>query len=218
MMITATRRSILGGIGTAAIGALGAPYVIRPAFAQSKELNVWSYSGFITDEFKGKFEQDTGITVNIRPVTDQGEQFNLMVAESGNHSADIVCCAGHRFYQFVDKDLLAPVDFDKLTNWDKIDNSIATAKWVSRRDQVWGVPIVLVSTGLLYNKEASSSEPESWAVMFDEANVGRTTYQIQDFYQIVMNYLGHDGSAASYKDAPEKAQCPSSEHLALMAA
>ena len=204
--MTTTRRRILKGMGATTAGVLAAPYLIRTAFAQSKELNVWSYSGFITDEFKVKFEADTGITVNIRPVTDQGEQFNLMVAENGNHSADIVCCAGHRFYQFVDKDLLAPIDLGKLKNWNRIDDSIANAKWVSRRDQVWGVPIVLVSTGLLYNKDATSSPPESWDVMFDEANVGKTTYQIQDFYQIAMNYLGFDGSAASYMDDPQKAQ------------
>ncbi|MEW9806513.1 PotD/PotF family extracellular solute-binding protein [Mesorhizobium sp. ZMM04-5] len=206
MTFQTTRRTLLGGIGATALGTLAAPYLIRPAFAQSKELNVWSYSGFVTDEFKGKFEKDTGITVNIRPVSDQGEQFNLMVAENGNHSADIVCCAGHRFYQFVDKELLAPIDFNKMTNWNKIDDSIANAKWVSRRDQVWGVPIVLVSTGLLYNKEVSPAAPESWSVMFDPANAGKTTYQIQDFYQIVMNYLGYDGSAASYVDDPQKAQ------------
>ena len=206
MHMVATRRTVLAGFGATAIGTLAAPYIMRPAHAQSKVLNVWSYSGFITDEFRAKFEADTGITVNIRPVTDQGEQFNLMVAENGNHSADIVCCAGHRFYQFVDKGLLAPIDLGKLTNWDKIDDSIANAKWVSRRDQVWGVPLVLVSTGLLYNKDVSPSEPESWDVMFDEANVGRTTYQIQDFYQIAMNYLGYDGSAASYMDDPQKAQ------------
>jgi spermidine/putrescine transport system substrate-binding protein len=206
MGIIATRRNILAGMGATTVGALAAPYIIRPAFAQSKELNVWSYSGFITDDFKGKFEADTGITVNIRPVTDQGEQFNLMVAENGNHSADIVCCAGHRFYQFVDKDLLAPIDMNKLTNWNKLDESIANAKWVSRRDQIWGVPIVLVSTGLLYNKDVAATEPESWSVMFDEANIGKTTYQIQDFYQIVMNYLGYDGSAASYQGDTQKAQ------------
>lgn len=206
MSILATRRRVLGGMGAAAIGAFAAPHIIRPVFAQSKELNVWSYSGFITDEFKAKFEQETGITVNIRPVTDQGEQFNLMVAENGNHSADIVCCAGHRFYQFVDKELLSPIDFNKLTNWNNIDESIANAKWVSRRDQVWGVPIVLVSTGLLYNKEVSPQEPTSWDVMFDPANAGKTTYQIQDFYQIAMNYLGYDGSAASYTGDTQKAQ------------
>lgn len=205
MGILATRRRVLGGLGGTTLGLLSAPYIIRPASAQSKELNVWSYSGFITPEFKDKFEKETGITVNIRPVTDQGEQFNLIVAENGNHSADIICCAGHRFYQFVDKELLAPVDFNRLTNWGNIDDSIAKAKWVSRRGEAWGVPIVLVSTGLLYNK-AASPEPTSWDVMFSDANAGKTTYQIQDFFQIVMNYLGYDGSAASYMDNTPKAQ------------
>jgi spermidine/putrescine transport system substrate-binding protein len=42
--------------------------------------------------------------------------------------------------------------------------------------------------------------------MFDEANSGRTSYQIQDFFQIVMNYLGYDGSGSSYRGDTEVTQ------------
>lgn len=199
------RRTLLKGTGAAGITMLAAPAIVRPSFAQSKQLNVWSYSGFITDAFRQRFEQETGIKVNIRLVTDQGEQFNLMAAEAGKYSADIVCCAGHRFYQFVDAGFLEAIDRGRLTAWDRIESEYSNAKWVSRNNQQWGVPIVVVSTGLLYDAE-KMEEPTSWDVMFDPANAGRTTYQIQDFFQIAMNYLGYDGSAVSYADTPEKAQ------------
>ena len=200
-----SRRKILGAIGTAGVATLAAPTVLRTARAQGGELNVWSYSGFVTDEFRRRFEEETGIRVNIRLVTDQGEQFNLMAAEDGNFSADIVCVAGHRFYQFVDAEFLEPLNLDKLTNWDRIEEEFAGAEWVSRNDRLWGVPLVIVSTGLLYDSERFE-EPKSWDVMFDPANAGRTSYEIQDFFQIVMNYLGYDGSARSYMNEPEKAQ------------
>ncbi|WP_127145437.1 ABC transporter substrate-binding protein [Pelagibacterium montanilacus] len=205
MKVNLNRRTLLRGAGATGLAALAAPAIIRPAFAQAGELNVWSYSGFITDDFRQRFEEETGIRLNIRMVTDQGEQFNLMAAEEGNYSADIVCCAGHRFYQFVDAGFLEPVDMDKMTAWDRIEPEYAEANWVSRNGERWGVPLVVVSTGLLYDSQ-KFDKPTSWDVMFDPANAGQTTYQIQDFFQIAMNYLGYDGSAASYMDAPEQAQ------------
>lgn len=200
-----TRRGLGKQFGATAIAALSAPALANRAFAQTKELNIWAYSGFITEEFKRRFEEETGIKTNIRLVADQGEQFNLMAAENGNFSADIVTCAGHRFYQFVDADFLAPVDTDRLENWGRIDSEYAEANWVSRRGKPWGVPLVVVSTGLLYNTEAFD-KPASWDVMFDEANAGKTAYQIQDFFQIVMNYLGYDGSGSSYRGDTERTQ------------
>ena len=192
-----TRRRTLAGLGAAGLGALAAPALIRRAHAQTQTVNVWAYTGFVTDEFRRSFEEETGIRVNVRLVSDQGEQFNLMVAEEGNHSADIVCVAGHRFFQFVDAGLLEPIDMDRLVNWDRVEQEFAVAEWVSRGGRVWGVPLVVVSTGLIYNTEAMDT-PESLSAMFDPANAGRTSYQLQDFFPLVMNYLGFDGSARSY--------------------
>ncbi|HUG62944.1 MAG TPA: extracellular solute-binding protein [Methylomirabilota bacterium] len=192
-----TRRRLIGGLGSVGLGALAAPSLIRSAYAQDKTLNIWSYSGFITDDFRQEFEEATGIRLNIRLVSDQGEQYNLMVSEGGSHSADIVCVAGHRFYQFVDAGLLEPIDLDRLPSWSEVEEEYAVAEWVSRRGQIWGVPLVVVSSGLIYNSNEMEA-PESLAVMFDPANAGKTTYQIQDFFPLVMNYLGYDGSARSY--------------------
>lgn len=141
----------------------------------------------------------------MRLVSDQGEQFNLMAAEAPNFSADIVCVAGHRFYQFVDAGFLEPIDMNRLHNWSQVEEEYAVAEWVSRGGEVWGVPLVVVSSGLIYNAE-EMERPDSLAVMFDEANAGRTSYQIQDFFPLVMNYLGFDGTARSYADDPERAQ------------
>jgi spermidine/putrescine transport system substrate-binding protein len=64
---------------------------------------------------------------------------------------------------------------------------------------------VVVSSGLIYDSDAME-RPDSLAVMFDPAFAGRTTYQIQDFFPLVMNFLGFDGTAASYAHDPAIAQ------------
>jgi len=205
MKNTITRRKALGTFGAAGAVALAAPSIIRPAHAQGGSLNIWAYSGFVTDAFREQFEAETGIQLNIRLVSDQAEQFNLMAAEDGDFSADIVCVAGHRFYQFVDAEFLSPIDMDRLHNWSQVETEYADAEWVSRRGRLWGVPLVVVSTGLIYDTDAME-RPVSLAAMFDDANAGMTTYQIQDFFPLAMNYLGFDGTARFYAQDPEIAQ------------
>lgn len=202
MKIHLSRRAMLAGAGA---GLIAAPAIIRPGHAQSKELNIWAYSGYITEDFRSRFEKDTGIKVNIRLVTDQGEQFNLLGAEKGKFSTDIVCCAGHRFYQFIDAGFLEPIDMKKLPNWSKIEPEYSDAVWVQRGGDRWGVPVLIASMGLLYNSE-TMKDIDSWAPMFDDANSGRIAYQIQDFFPIAMDYLGFDGSAVAYKGSPDVAQ------------
>ena len=101
--------------------------------------------------------------------------------------------------------MIEPIDFARLPNWDRVEPEFAGAHWVSRNGQTWGVPVVVVSTGLIYNTEEMET-PESLAAMFDPANEGRTAYQIQDFFPLVMNFLGFDGSARSYAHDPAIAQ------------
>ena len=200
-----TRRRMIQGATVLGATALAAPAIISSARAESRSLNVWSYDGFITDAFREAFSEQTGIDVNVRLVSDQAEQFNLMAAEKGEFSADIVCVAGHRFYQFIDADFLEPIDMGQLGNWSLVQTEFAKAEWVSRRNRIWGVPVVVVSTGLIYNTEMLD-RPASLSAMFDEANAGTTTYQIQDFFPLVMNYLGYDGTGSSYAGNADIAQ------------
>ncbi|MCG8272655.1 extracellular solute-binding protein [Aquamicrobium sp. NLF2-7] len=205
MSKTFPRREFLKSTAAMGAGALAMPAFVSRAWAASDQLNIWAYNGFVTEEFRNRFEKESGIRLNIRLVSDQGEQFNLLAAENGNFSTDIVCCAGHRFYQFVDASFLEPVDTSRLSNWSQIETEYAEADWVSRGGQRWGVPLLIASMGLLYNTE-TFTDTDSWAPMFAEENKGRIAYQIQDFFPIAMDYLGFDGSAARYRGNTDVAQ------------
>ncbi len=207
MTMKINRRHFGLGVAATGVAALSSPAYLRRAYAQKgSSLNIWAYDGFVTDSFRDRFEDETGVRINLRMITDQSEMFNLMMAEQGNYSADIVSCAGHRFYQFVDAGLLSPIDRDKMPNWDHIEEEYADASWVSRNGEVWGVPLVVVTSGLLYNTEMVPEKPDSWEIIFSEEYAGRTAYQLQNFMPMVMDYLGHDGSAVSYGDDVDAAQ------------
>ncbi|MGC3937259.1 ABC transporter substrate-binding protein [Roseobacter sp. EG26] len=195
-------------LGTAAVtgAALASPAYLRQARAAGGEVNIWTYNDFVPQAFKEQFEAETGIKVNVRLVDDQGKQFNLLAAEAPNPTVDIMTVAGHRFLQFIDSDLLAPLDTSRLSNWGNINPTFSESDWSTINGNKWGAPILSGMEVLSYNTDmVSAEEAESWDVLFSEKYKGQTAYIIQDMMSIVMLKLGYDGNMVAYMDDPEKA-------------
>ena len=196
-------------LGTAAAtgAALASPFYLRRAAAQSGgEVNIWTYNDFVPEAFKEQFESETGIKVNVRLVDDQGKQFNLLAAEQPNPTVDIMTVAGHRFLQFIDSDLLAPLDTGRLSNWGNINPTFSESDWSTINDNKWGAPILSGMEVLSYNTElVSEEEAMTWDTLFSEKFSGQTAYIIQDMMSIVMLMKGYDGNMVEYMDDPEKA-------------
>ena len=197
-----------GFMKSSAAGAtlLAAPAYLRSTARASGVVNVWTYTNFIPDSFKSQFEADTGIEIQIRLVDDQGKQFNLLAAEAPDPTVDIVTVAGHRFLQFIDSELLAPMDTDRLTNWGNINPVFSESDWATINGNKWGAPILSGAEVLAYNTDfVGADEVGSWDVLFSEKYGGQTAYIIQDMLSIMMLYHGHDGNMVAYLDDPERA-------------
>ncbi|MFV0490376.1 MAG: PotD/PotF family extracellular solute-binding protein [Pseudorhodobacter sp.] len=203
--LTSRRRFLT--VAAASGAALASPAYLRGAMAQgSGEVNIWTYNNFIPDEFKAAFESETGIKVNIRLVDDQGKQFNLLAAEAPNPSVDILTVAGHRYNQFINSELLAPLDPGRLANWGAINPVYSESDWATINDQKWGVPVLSGAEILAYNTEVvTPEEAKSWDTIFSDTYAGQTAYILQDMVSVVMLYLGYDGNMIEYIDDPEKA-------------
>ena len=199
------RRKFIGMTALAG-AALASPAYIRRASASGGEVNIWTYNDFVPQSFKKQFEAETGIKINIRLVDDQGKQFNLLAAEQPNPTVDIMTVAGHRFLQFIDSKLLAPLDTDRLTNWGKINPTFSESDWSTINGEKWGAPILSGMEVLAYNSElVSREEALTWDTLFSEKYSGQTAYIIQDMMSIVMLMLGYDGNMVAYLNDPDKA-------------
>lgn len=137
---TATRRSTLKFLA-AGTGVLAAPAIIRPAFSQSKVVNITTYDKFVPQSFIDQFQKDTGIEVRIRLTDDQGKQYNVLSAEGETPSTDIVTVTGHRLSQFIGSKLLTPLDTGRLKNWDKLASAYKGAPQLTVDSSVYGVPL-----------------------------------------------------------------------------
>jgi spermidine/putrescine transport system substrate-binding protein len=187
--------------------ALASPAYLRSSSAQTGgEVNIWTYNDFVPAAFKDQFEAETGIKVNVRLVDDQGKQFNLLAAEAPNPTVDIMTVAGHRFLQFIENDLLAPLDTDRIANWDKINPTFSESDWATINDHKWGAPILSGMEVLSYNTDLVSAEQaKSWNTLFSDEFSGQTAYVLQDMMSVVMLMLGYDGNMVEYMDDPVRA-------------
>jgi spermidine/putrescine transport system substrate-binding protein len=195
-------------VSAAATGAfMASPAYIRRANAQgSGEVNIWTYNDFVPEAFKDQFEAETGIKVNVRLVDDQGKQFNLLAAEQPNPTVDIMTVAGHRFLQFIQSDLLEPLDTDRLSNWGNINPTFSESDWATINGNKWGAPILSGMEVLSYNTDyVTEEEALTWDTLFSEKYSGQTAYIIQDMMSIVMLKMGYDGNMVAYMDDPEEA-------------
>jgi len=199
------RRTFLGT--AAATGAvLASPAYLRRSYAAGGEVNIWTYANFVPEDFKKQFEDETGIKVNIRLVDDQGKQFNLLAAEASNPTVDIVTVAGHRFLQFIDSDLLAPLDTGRLSNWGNINPVYSESDWATINGNKWGAPILSGMEVMAYNTDVvDPEEAKTWETMFSDKYAGQTAYVLQDMMSIVMLKMGYDGNMVAYLDDPDKA-------------
>ena len=199
------RRKFIGMTALAG-AAFASPAYIRRASASGGEVNIWTYNDFVPKSFKKQFEAETGIKINIRLVDDQGKQFNLLAAEQPNPTVDIMTVAGHRFLQFIDSKLLAPLDTDRLKNWGKINPAFSESDWATINGEKWGAPILSGMEVLAYNSElVSMEEALTWDTLFSDKYSGQTAYIIQDMMSIVMLMLGYDGNMVAYLNDPDKA-------------
>lgn len=198
MGITGTRRTTIAMLaaGVAALGLAGA------ASAQDRVLNITTYDKYIPQRFLDKFQQDTGIEVRIRLTDDQGKQYNLLTAEAAQPTTDIVTVTGHRLQQFINGNLLEPLDTSRLSGWGNLAPTYAGAPQLTSGDQVWGVPILAGFEALARNTDLTEPS-DTWGVMFDPQYEGMTSYILSDFFSIVMLWQGNDGDFVTYTDRAE---------------
>lgn len=153
-----TRRTLLQG----GVAALAAPYIIRPASAQSKEVYVGTYGGVWTDVenevFFKPFTAETGITV--KTVTPTNFAKLRAQVEFKSYEFDLTCLGWGEFIRAKEAGYTEPLNFniiDKSKLWPGayFDNADA-------------ITICRLATGMAYRTDKyPDGGPQNWADYWD---------------------------------------------------
>jgi spermidine/putrescine-binding protein len=154
------------GVLAAGLGALAAPYLVRPARAKASELRILAWEGYAADPWVNKFEQAQGVECKITYVGSADEMFAKMVGSKGQ-DYDVVSFDTSAFARYLDSSLLQPVAMDRIPNAANIAPAFRDVAAVMRDGKQYGVPFAWGSLPLVYSEDAFPTAPESWEVMWD---------------------------------------------------
>ena len=133
-------------------------------------INVFNWGEYISDGSEGSldinstFEELTGIKVNY----DNYESNEAMYAKlkSGAVSYDIIIPSDYMIERLVRENMLAEVDFSKITNYNLIDEKYKGLYFDPNEE--YSVPYNVGMVGLIYNTKTVTETPDSWSIMWDE--------------------------------------------------
>ena len=82
-------------------------------------LNVCNWGEYIDEDLITQFEEKTGIKVNYQTAESNEALYSLL--KSGGANYDVICPSDYMISQLIEEDMLQPLDYSKIPNFEKID-------------------------------------------------------------------------------------------------
>ncbi|KQY80260.1 maltose/maltodextrin ABC transporter substrate-binding protein MalE [Pelomonas sp. Root1444] len=137
-----------------------AALVAGPALAESPRLLVWingdkAYNGL--QKVGDAFEKVSGVKVVVEHPVDPTDKFQQ--AAGAGKGPDIFCWPHDRIGEWAKAGLLTPLRPSARLRAESEDTAWAA---LSYRGRIWGYPIAIETTGLIYNKALAPNPPATW--------------------------------------------------------
>ncbi|WP_293477206.1 polyamine ABC transporter substrate-binding protein [Phenylobacterium sp.] len=180
----------------------------------STELRIYNWSDYIDPALLTQFTKETGIKVTY-DTFDSNEVLETKVLQ-GDTGYDIVVPSNHNVPRYIIAGAIEPLDKAQLPGLDKLSPDVVRHMEPFDPGQKYSVPYMQGTIGIGYNVDAVAKrlpgvKIDSWAVVFDPANLARLkdcgVYFLdasEDMYAVALNYLGKDPNSkvpADYEGA-----------------
>lgn len=151
-------------------------------------VNVYNWGEYIDLSLIEQFEQETGIKVNYKTYESNEQMYSVL--RQGGVSYDVVIPSDYMISRMIDEDMLEPLDFGNIPNFDKVEGSLKNMDYDP--ENLYSVPYMWGTVGIIYDP-AVTGEVTSWSVLFDEAFSGSILMfdNSRDALGIALKYLGY---------------------------
>jgi len=155
---------------------------VAPALAETPKLLVWingdkAYNGL--QKVGDAFEKVSGVKVVVEHPVDPTDKFQQ--AAGAGKGPDIFCWPHDRVGEWAKAGLLTPLRPSARL---KAESEETAWQALSYRGRIWGYPIAIETTGLIYNKALIKQPPATW----DEVMALDKQLQAQGKHAILWHY------------------------------
>jgi spermidine/putrescine transport system substrate-binding protein len=199
----ANRRSLLKGMGAAAIGIsfaglagcgggesakVGADGKLLST-GEAPELNFYNWDTYIGETTLEDYKTASGTNVKMSLFANNDELFAKLRA--GNPGFDVIVPSNDFVERMVQSDMIIPLDKAQIPNFENIDPAFADVAYDPGRK--YSMPYTWLVLGIGYRKSKVKAEPDSWKVLLDSSEYqGRIALlsEAGDLFRIYAKYLG----------------------------
>ena len=152
-------------------------------------LNVCNWGEYIDEDLITQFEEETGIKVNYQTAESNEALYSLL--KSGGANYDVICPSDYMISQLIEEDMLQPLDYSKIPNFEKIDDRFKNLSYDP--ENLYTVPYTWGTLGIIYNTTMVDEPITSWSAMFDEKYAGDVLLinNSRDALGMALYYLGY---------------------------
>ena len=210
--LIADRRSLLKGMGAAAIGisfsgALSGCGEKKQSGAATKiastgeepKLNFYNWDTYIGETTLADFKGASGVDVNMSLFATNDELFAKLRA--GNPGFDVIVPSNDFVERMIQSDMLMPLDQAQIPNFKNIDPSFIDVAYDPGRK--YSMPYTWLVLGIGYRKSMVNPAPDSWKVLFDSDQYkGKIALlsEAGDLFRLYGKYLGKSVNALTAAD------------------
>ena len=191
------KRSILTrALSAAVLAALGLAIsgCGQKSAKDDNTLYVYNWGEYIGENVVKEFEKETGIKV-VYDTFETNEEM-LPIIEAGAVQYDVVCPSDYIIQKMIEKDLIQPIDFDKVPNYKNIDPKYLEKSKGFDPENKYSVPYCWGTVGILYNTSMvpESEAPKSWNDLWNTKYQNNILMQdsVRDAFMVGEKLLGYD--------------------------
>jgi spermidine/putrescine transport system substrate-binding protein len=192
-----SRRSILKGLGAAAIGISLVRKKSSAWADEEKKLNFYNWDTYIGETTLEDFKNASGIDVNMSLFATNDELFAKLRA--GNPGYDVIVPGSEFVERMIQADMLEPLDHAKIPNIKNVaPDFIKDAPYDPGRK--YSLPYTWLAIGIGYRKSKVKEIPDSWKWLFDsDAYKGRIAVMsdASELFRNCFKYLGQSINSTS---------------------
>ena len=126
--------------------------------------------------------------------------------KTGGANYDVIIPSDYMIGKLVEEDMLAPLNFDNIPNYQYIDEQFKNRNYDP--DNLYSVPYTWGTVGIIYNTKYVTEPVDSWSLLWDEAYKGKILMfdNSRDAFAISQLLLGQDVNTTSTADLDAASQ------------
>lgn len=154
-------------------------------------LNLFVWTEYLPDSVVEKFEQETGIKVNVSTFSSNEDMLAKVKSETAG-AYDVLNPSDYMVAQLISQGMLKELDFEKLPNFSHIGESYKNPAYDP--GNVYSVPYMGGAGAIVVNRDKVDMDITSYADLFDPALEGKLVV-LDDFRAVIgmtSKALGYD--------------------------